>query len=971
MKKKLYSFLSFLLKGDYPRFTFWEFLAMHLFYFRIHSKKRKSSEQSLLQKCLCFIGFFSFLICSAQQNSDLAMLTRKIDSLQQLLQTTKYDTTRAAVYVALSEELYLSKIDTVVPLCLSAVKIVDASIDKANDAEKKSLLITKSNALNNIGYVSKQQGNIAKALDWYYKSLKIREEVGDKFGIANSINNIGRIYNIQGDNRKAIEYYNKSLKIQTEIGDKQGASISINNIGTIYNNQGDIPKAIEYYNKGIKMHEEIGDKQGIGITLHNMGQVYSTQNNFPKALEYYRKSLKILEDVGDRNGIAIVFNSFGILYKEQGVAFFGASVKADYFNKALEFYNKAFLIQEEIGDKAGIARSLNNIGEIYGKQADGEQNQDSISGKLKKSFEWNQMCLKIWEEIGDKRGISNSLYNISGVFLKQSNLIKETRGADLLLINAEEYCRKSLQTAKELDFPEQIRNNSERLSIIYKKMGESALSSGKTGVAAQRYKDAVEMQDLFKLTADRINNVEMQKSILKKQLQFEFSIKESEAKAKQDEKDAAAKVEKQKQSFYLLAVGGGFLLVVVFSLFVFRSYRQKQKLNTELEKLSIVASETDNGVIICEPNGTLEWVNPGMIRLLGYTLADWKKQGKTIQEISHNPDILEKVNNSINSKKSISYESLNITKDGRKLWIHSTLTPILNEQGDIKKLVVIDTDITDRKNTESIIHEKNREITDSIHSAKRIQHALLASDSLLKKSLPEHFVLYKPKDIVSGDFYWANVIDNKFVMITADCTGHGVPGAFMSLLNISYLNEAIIEKRIDSPEKILEYVRSQIISTLNPEGSEIESKDGMDAVLCIYDFKNLWLRFACANNPLWILRNNDLIKYKPDKMPVGMHHGELKPFSVNTIGLRKGDIIYTFTDGYADQFGGQQLSPGDSNWKMQAQGKKFKYKALKEILLSIQKLPMVEQKEVLYSTFENWKGDLEQVDDVLIIGIRV
>ena len=142
----------------------------------------------------------------------------------------------------------------------------------------------------------------------------------------------------------------------------------------------------------------------------------------------------------------------------------------------------------------------------------------------------------------------------------------------------------------------------------------------------------------------------------------------------------------------------------------------------------------------------------------------------------------------------------------------------------------------------------------------------------------------------------------------------------------------------------------------------------MDAVLCIYDFKNLWLRFACANNPLWILRNNELIIYKPDKMPVGMHHGEQKPFTINTIGLRKGDIIYTFTDGFADQFGGQQTSKGGTKL---GQGKKFKYKALKEVLLSIQKKSMDEQKEILYKTFENWRGNLEQVDDVLIIGIRV
>ena len=912
----------------------------------------------LLNSWLYLTVFFTSTLFASQQNSALPELKEKVDSLQKLLLKAKHDTTRAALYVALSEELYLSDIDTVLPLCFKAIAIADAGFDLANSSEKKSFLLTKASALNNIGYVYKQQGDIPKALEWYKKGLKIREEIGDKYGIAKSINNIGRIYSNQGDNNKAIDCYYKSLRIQNDIGDKQGASISLSNIGLIYNNQGDIPNALEYYNQGLKLQDEIGDKQGVGISLRNIGNVYSTQGNFPKALECYNKSLKILENVGDKKGIAILLNSLGNLYKDKGVSFFEISLKEEYFSRALDFYNKGLKIQEEIGDKEEMARSFNDIGFIYNVEAEQEKDPDSLTSKFNKALEWNQKCLNIWEELGFKDGITKSLFNISGIYWKRSNSAFEKNNSQFLLNKAEEYCKSSLRIAKELSYPEQIRNASERLNLIYQRMGELAFASGNMGLSAQKFKDAIEMQNLFIITANKINNVEMRKSILKTQMQLEFKNREAEVKAKQDKKDAKAKEEKQRQLFYLSVVALCFLLVVVFSLFIFRSYRQKQRLNIELEKLSIVASETDNGVIICGPSGTLEWINTGMERLLGFTLDEWKKQGNTLQEISHNPNIQEKVERSIGSKQSVSYESLNISKNGRKIWIHSTLTPILNEKGDIKKLVVIDTDITDRKKAEHIIHEKNQEITDSIHSAKRIQHALLASDSLLKKHLPEYFVLYKPKDIVSGDFYWANVIDNKFVIITADCTGHGVPGAFMSLLNISYLNEAIIEKRIDSPEKILEHIRTQIINTLNPEGAVVESKDGMDAVLCIYDFKHLWLRFACANNPLWVVRNNDLIKFKPDKMPVGMHHGEKKPFSINTLGLRKGDIIYTFTDGYADQFGGPK-------------GKKFKYKALKEVLISIQTKSMEEQKEILHSTFEKWKGNLEQVDDVLIIGVRV
>jgi serine phosphatase RsbU (regulator of sigma subunit) len=226
------------------------------------------------------------------------------------------------------------------------------------------------------------------------------------------------------------------------------------------------------------------------------------------------------------------------------------------------------------------------------------------------------------------------------------------------------------------------------------------------------------------------------------------------------------------------------------------------------------------------------------------------------------------------------------------------------------------------------------------------------------------FILYKPKDIVSGDFYHAlahqhpNSKDELFYMCTADCTGHGVPGALMSMMGISHLNESIIEKKLVHPNEILDNMRRGIISSLNPEGSDEESKDGMDCVLCAYDFSKMKLEFAAANNPLWLLRNGKLIEYKSDKMPVGMYGGEVRPFTLQEVDLEKGDIVYTFTDGYADQFGGEK-------------GKKFKYKQLQEILIQNWALPMEEQKQILDDKFEKWKGNLEQIDDVLIIGVKI
>ena len=257
-----------------------------------------------------------------------------------------------------------------------------------------------------------------------------------------------------------------------------------------------------------------------------------------------------------------------------------------------------------------------------------------------------------------------------------------------------------------------------------------------------------------------------------------------------------------------------------------------------------------------------------------------------------------------------------------------------------------------------LVEDHQKEIVDSINYARRIQFALLASDGLLKNNLPEHFVLFKPKDVVSGDFYWASPIDAGFIYITADCTGHGVPGAFMSLLNISKLSQTINENKIIRPDLILNNVRTDIINALNPKGSTEESKDGMDAILCKLDVKNMKLQFAAANNSFYIIRNNEIVVCKADKMPVGKGYDDSLSFTFNEIDLQKGDVIYTFTDGYADQFGGPK-------------GKKFKYKQLEDKLLEICDKPMAEQKTFLDTTIEKWKGDLEQVDDILIIGIRV
>jgi serine phosphatase RsbU (regulator of sigma subunit) len=255
---------------------------------------------------------------------------------------------------------------------------------------------------------------------------------------------------------------------------------------------------------------------------------------------------------------------------------------------------------------------------------------------------------------------------------------------------------------------------------------------------------------------------------------------------------------------------------------------------------------------------------------------------------------------------------------------------------------------------DQIAYQK-KHITDSIMYARRIQTALIPSLELFSDKL-EHFVLYKPLAIVSGDFYWVSTKGNLQIIIAADCTGHGVPGAFMSMLGITMLNELVNGKNIIMPDQIIENLRNGIIKSLKQVVDEDTVKDGMDIAVCVVDFKENLLWFAGANNPLYLIRGGELIHYRADKMPVAIHY-KMQPFTLHKIDLLKGDAFYIFSDGYADQFGGPKE-------------KKYMSMQLKETLVAIASQPMLQQGEKLNEIFEQWRGDNPQVDDVTLIGVR-
>jgi adenylate cyclase len=457
----------------------------------------------------------------------------QIDSLNQVIANPdSHDTTVAMTYFEIVNYYYLSNPDTAIVICKKA-EVLSERINYNKGA---------ATSLHNIGIVYNNQGDLPKALEYFHKSLKIGEEIGDKGVIATSLNSIGFIYDMQGVLPKALEYYSKSLKIREEIGDKSGIANSLNNIGYVYKNQGDIPKALEYWHKSLKIYEEIGDKEGIATSLNNIGYVYENQGDIPKALENYHKSLKIYEEIGDKSGIATSLNNIGYVYDNQGD-----------MPKALEYYHESLKIQEEIGYKDGIANSLNNIGYVY-----------STQGDIPKALEYYHKGLKIHEEIGDKSGIANSLNNIGNIEFEKGN----TSG----IAAAKQHFLKSLEIAQELGYPSLISNASSRLSIVYEKQGKGML--------------ALEMHKLHIQMRDSIKNEATLKASIQQETKYAYEKVQAIKDAEHDKQLAIEKEAKAKQLVITYATGGGLGLVAIFLLFVMNRLKvtRKQKVIIEEQK---------------------------------------------------------------------------------------------------------------------------------------------------------------------------------------------------------------------------------------------------------------------------------------------------------------------------------------------------------------------------------------------------
>jgi PAS domain S-box-containing protein len=434
--------------------------------------------------------------------------------------------------------------------------------------------------------------------------------------------------------------------------------------------------------------------------------------------------------------------------------------------------------------------------------------------------------------------------------------------------------------------------------------------------------------------------------------------------------------------FYIIAVllGSSTLMVAVFAWSAFlRQSQLSVRVDTlEVQKTnyeSIIDQANDAMLVIDIANGNIHQCNPAAADMLGYSKRDLEK--KTLFQLQPT-ELLEKSSRTIADvweKKGMIFKDIPFIKaDGELLPVECSakVAPFAGRPAiviyarDITERLRLEKEINDQK---EIIEEKNKDITDSIEYAKRIQRSVFIDKEKLKETAPDSFIFFKPRDIVSGDFYWFTNITttpqnenevkkNLLIVAACDCTGHGVPGAFMSIIGHSLFDLTINNPTVNTPAEALDFVNAEIKKMLNKKGDETSIRDGMDVSLCAIDAANQKLSFAGANNPLFIVRGRAVIELKADKQPITASTDyHTNKFTNQTFDLQKGDSIYLFTDGYADQFGGPK-------------GKKYMYKRFKETLINMQDNTMEEQKGILYYSFESWRGTISQTDDVLVIGVR-
>ena len=603
-------------------------------------------------------------------------------------------------------------------------------------------------------------------------------------------------------------------------------------------------------------------------------------------------------------------------------------IKDNNLDSALILVEKSLEYSKEKGIKNKIARATNIKGVIF-----------RLKGREKEALEYYQKSLSIYKEINDLRGITIQNNNIATIFTSSG---ESQKSFDLLMINYKLF-EKINDTALQIVTMSNLNYECFRLN----KLDSSFLFLNQAIELSKKSSRSYSLSNLYRRMTGHFKFInDSDSAILFLNMSYEIDLKNSNIRG---------------QAAYFKQ----------FSEILYQQKKYKKSLKM-VEKAIELTNKFNAGIgdasLLFYKYNLYKELGDTKNALLNYELHTELKD--TLEKLSASQDVVKiQFNQEYEIKKQL--DSL---KHLDEIRLQQAETRVKEEEIKAQKKVetalfigiflvigflgFVYKQLNTTKKQKVVIEEKQQEISDSINYAKRIQDAMMTSSVYLKDTLPKSFIFFKPKDVVSGDFYWIHKdLDENIFFTVADCTGHGVPGAFMSMIGTSLLNEIIIEKGIKDTDKILFEMRTQIIRSLNQE-EEGAQKDGMDISLCKLNMKNKIVEFSGAHNSLIHISGEELKTYRGDHQPVGLLLGDKKPFTKHKVKLKKDDMLYIYSDGYQDQFGGEK-------------GKKYMAAKFKKQLSKMSKETEDEQLEMLGQEFSSWINDYEQIDDVCVMGVRI
>lgn len=874
----------------------------------------------------------------------------KSDSLWNIWESELYpDSDRVQALINYTENGYLySKPDSAYLLATIALQF----------SEDRNLAVKKANAMTLQGSSLAVSKKYDEAIATFKKALILRSKTGDQQKISDTYQSIGMVFNSMRNLDSLMLYFSKSVRLKKELKDYKGITTIYSELGRFHAEHGNYVKAKAYYTQAKKIAKHIDHLSAYANIIHAEAITNAYTGNYPMALKKFKESLEIKKRLNNVEGVANSTNALGAIYYFLG----------DYEN-SMKYYKKAEKLFKELNKKTGMANALNGIGSSYNDM-----------GNYQMAIIYFTRCLKIYEDVNDLDGQAIALQNIGGIYVAQKNYKK-----------ALDCTHKSLELRKKLNDKRGIAMILDRIGTVHNKMNH-------IDTAMQYYTSSLKInqeignQNGIAENLSSIGSIYSQKGYLTKALieykealhivkqignkDYESSLLNNIGNIKFRQKDYGAAIDYSSRSYAIASQLNAAETIKKSSKSLWDAYKATGNYKKALEMHEIfqktkdsIESE-DNQKEVIRQEYKYEYEKQAALDSVEYTKEQKLAEATIAQQKAESREKDAEIEVKRNQQYALfgglgllfifggfMYNRFHITRQQKKIIEQQKEEVDLQKYEAEKQRDLAKQEHHEAEKQRHIVEEKNTEILDSIQYAKRLQDAILPPVKLVKEYFEESFILFRPKDIVSGDFYWMETKDNLIMFAAADCTGHGVPGAMVSVVCANALNKSVNELGKTDPADILNITRELVIDTFSKSGDDV--KDGMDISLCVLNEGTQTLLWAGANNPLWIVRRdqNEVEAIKADKQPIGMY-GDSQPFTSHSVTINGGDSIYLFSDGYADQFGGER-------------GKKMKSGKFKKLLLEHRHQNMEQQKQALEQAFEDWKGDLEQIDDVCVIGVQM